>query len=416
MYQIKRQLSAAVEEALKTFPVVYVNGPRQSGKSTLAQHIAETSWPADYVSFDDFNLLRAAEANPESFVRTFANKLVLDEVQMVPRLFRVLKMLVDEARKNDPASSSGRYLLTGSANVLALPELSDALVGRMRVLSLYPLSAVEIAAGNGDFLNRLMNGRFHPHLNEKTWSVSKMIKHATFPQISTLGESERRQWLDSYVVTLLQRDVRQIADLSKLSILPNLLAVMAARVGGLVNEADIARSIGQNAVTTNKYRTLLQMVYLTADLKPWFRNISKRLVKSPKSYFIDTSLLCFIQNIDIDKAETFDPQKFGLVFENFVVSELLKQISFSVLPVQIYHFRTSDSKEVDLVIEQSDGKLAGVEIKSRDSVTESDFKGLKELQKHTGDDFACGIVLYRGRQLLPYGAKLWAVPVDEIWS
>ncbi len=413
---IERQLSALIEDSLKTFPIVYINGPRQTGKTTLVRHLASTSWPADYVSFDDFNQYRAAEANPERFIRSFSNRLILDEIQMVPRLFRILKILADEARSTNHATANGRYLLTGSANILALPELSDALVGRMRVLTLYPLSALEISRGKGDFLTRLMNGSFRLQTDHRSSHVSEMIERATYPQVSSFNDSERRQWFDSYIATLLQRDVRQISDISKLTVLPNLLEVMAARTGGLINESDIARSVGQNAVTTKNYRTLLQMIYLTSDVRPWFRNIGKRIVKSPKSYFIDTSLLCFLQQIDIGKAEVLEPQKFGRVFENFVISELSKLISFANLPLNVYHFRTSDGKEVDVVLEQLGGKLAGIEIKGRDSVAETDFKGLKELEKQTGDDFVCGIVLYRGRQMLPYGNKFWAVPIEEMWA
>lgn len=413
---IKRILSKNVLSALAGFPVVYLNGPRQAGKSTLVQALAQSEWPAEYVTFDEATMMGAAEANPESFLRAYPHRLILDEVQMVPGLFRALKLLVDEARFTDKASASGRYLLTGSANIMALPALADALVGRMSILTLYPLSALEIMQGSGGFLASLMNNSFKPQTIIRKTPVVDIIRRATFPEITDEDDARRRQWFESYITTILQRDVRQIADIGKLGVLPNLLKVLAARVGGLVNESDIARAIGQNAVTSKNYRVLLQMMFLTFDVKPWYRNTSKRLVKSAKGYITDTALLCHLEQIDMAKSELRDPHIFGRVFENFVATELLKQLASDVDAAQLYHFRTSDGKEVDFVLERPDGRLAAIEVKGRDAVTAADFKGLKELSALTGDDFLCGIVLYRGNKTVPFEHNLWAVPVDVMWT
>lgn len=395
---------------------MYVNGPRQAGKSTLVQKLAAKEWPADYVTFDEASMLGAAEANPESFLRAYEDHLILDEVQMVPGLFRILKVLADEARLVDKKSANGRYLLTGSANVMALPTLSDALVGRMRVLTLYPLSAVEIIGGKGHFLSQLMGNEFKPGTVRRKMAPVEVIKQATFPEITNQNDEGRRQWFESYITTILQRDVRQIADIAKLGVLPNLLKVLASRTGGLINEADISRAIGQNAVTAKNYRVLLQMMFLSFDVRPWYRNIGKRLVKSPKGYIIDTSLLCHLQQIDMAKSEINDPHVFGHIFENFVATELLKQLASSDGTTELYHFRTSDGKEVDFVLERSDGKLAAIEAKGRDSVDISDFKGLQELQRQIENDFICGVILYRGSKIIPFDERLWAVPIDKMWS
>lgn len=215
-----------------------------------------------------------------------------------PELFRILKTKVDELRLEKQQAANGQYLLTGSANILALPKLTDALVGRMGVITLYPLSAVEITQG----------------------------------------------------------------------------------AGGLINDADIARSLGQNAVTAKNYRLLLRMIFLTFELRHWFRNIGKRLVKSPKGYLIDTSLLCHLQQIDLQRIVIRDPHLFGHVLENFVAGELLKQLAYFGHQADLLHFRTSDNKEVDFVLQKPDGALAGIEVKARDNVNPEDFKGLKELQ------------------------------------
>jgi len=413
---IKRKLSTKILDALQGFPVVYVNGPRQAGKSTLVQKLAAKQWPAEYVTFDEATMLGAAEANPESFLRAYEQRLILDEVQMVPGLFRVLKLLADEARLADKKSANGRYLLTGSANIMALPKLADALVGRMSVLTLYPLSALEVVGGKGTFLENLMGNGFRPGTIKRRTAFVDVIRAATFPEISTEDYNRRTQWFESYITTILQRDVRQIADIAKLGVLPNLLKVLASRAGGLINEADISRAIGQNAVTAKNYRVLLQMMFLTFDVKPWYRNIGKRLVKSPKGYIIDTSLLCHLQQIDIEKAAIHQPHVFGHIFENFVASELLKQLASSGGVEQLYHFRTSDGKEVDFVLERPDGKFAAIEVKTRDAVSASDFKGLKELRSQTEDDFICGIVLYHGNKVVPFDDGMWAVPVDALWA
>lgn len=413
---IKRTLGPAILDALQGFPIVYVTGPRQAGKSALVQSLAVQAWPAEYITFDEATLLGAAEANPESLLRAYETRLILDEVQMAPGLFRVLKMLVDEARQGNKANANGRYLLTGSANIMALPKLSDALVGRMSVLTLYPLSALEISGGKGDFLHRLMDNGFKPGTIKRERTVVEIMRQATFPEITDQDEGRRRQWFESYITTILQRDVRQIADIARLGVLPHLLQALASRAGGLINEADIARSTGQNAVTTKNYRILLQMLFLTFDVKPWYRNIGKRLVKASKGYIMDTSLLCHLLQVDMARAAIRDPHVFGHLFENFIASELLKQLSSSSGRARLHHFRTSDHKEVDFVLEQPDGRLAGIEVKGRDAVTASDFKGLETLRQQVGDDFVCGIVLYRNNKIIPFGDRMWAVPVGAMWA
>ena len=412
---INRQLTHTILDALQGFPVVFVNGPRQAGKSTLVQSLAAEKWPAEYVTFDEASMLGAAEANPETFLRSYQGRVILDEVQMVPNLFRVFKVLVDEARLTEKSTANGRYLLTGSANILALPKLADALVGRMRVLTLYPLSALEVTGGRGDFLSSLSCNGFKPGTAKRQTPLVNVLKEATFPEITDQGASRRRQWFESYITTILQRDVRQVADIAKLGVLPNLLRILASRAGGLVNEADIARAIALNSVTAKNYRILLQMMFLTFDIPPWFRNIGKRLVKSGKGYIIDTSLLCHLQQINLEQVIVHDPHVFGHILENFVASELIKQLSSSDDQANLYHFRTSDGKEVDFVLEYPNGTVAGIEVKARDEVSEKDFQGLKELQRKLDTDFICGLVLYRGVKTIAFGDRLWAVPVDAMW-
>jgi hypothetical protein len=296
---------------------------------------------------------------------------------------------------------------------MALPKLSDPLVGRMSVLTLYPLAASEALAGDGNFIEKLFNKEFEP--DSAKYILAEVMRLATYPEISGSQKLERTTWFDGYLTTILQRDVRALAEIEKLSTLPNLLRILANRAGGLVNDADIARDAGLNPVTSRNYKTLLKMLFLTFELAPWSRNIGKRLVKSPKGYMNDTLLLCHLIQYELSDLEKNRPELFGHVLENFVATELLKLMTFQNEKMDLYHFRTSDNKEVDFVLEKSNGQLAAVEVKQRDSVSKADFKGLEELQRLAGHDFICGIVLYRGRDVVPFGQNLWAVPVSNLW-
>ena len=306
------------------------------------------------------------------------------------------------------------FLLTGSANIMALPKLADALVGRMSVQTLYPFAACEVFKGAGDFVDRLLTTDFSPIKNDLP--LHQVISLATFPEISGCPVDEGQQWFDGYLTTILQRDVRMMTELEKIGLLPTLLRILAARAGGLMNDADIARSIGLNPVTSKSYRHILQAMFLSFDIRPWYRNIGKRLVKSPKGYLIDTPLLCYLLNWDIHHLKQQRPDLYGHVVENFVATELLKLLSFSNIRAQLFHFRSSDNKEVDFVLECPDGRLAGIEVKASERVVASDFKGLKVLQDALKDDFICGAVLYDGQDIVPFGDKLYALPLASLWS
>ena len=412
MSHIKRHARHRLLEALNVSPVVFLNGPRQAGKSTLVQSIAKKDYPAEYVTFDSTTQMAAAANSPESYLKERKGALIIDEVQLVPEIFRALKVVVDELRLDHP-KLKGRFLLTGSANIMALPKLSDPLVGRMSVLTLYPLAASEALSGNGHFIERLFNKDFETDASKQ--KLTEVMRLATYPEISGSEKLERTTWFDGYLTTILQRDVRALAEIEKLSTLPNLLRILANRAGGLVNDADIARDAGLNPVTSRNYKTLLKMLFLTFELSPWSRNIGKRFVKSPKGYMSDTLLLCHLMQYELSDLEQNRPELFGHVLENFVATELLKLMTFQNEKMDLYHFRTSDNKEVDFVLEKSNGQLAAIEVKQRDSVSKADFKGLEELQSLAGHDFICGIVLYRGRDVVPFGQNLWAVPVSNLW-
>ncbi|SFE34733.1 hypothetical protein SAMN05518672_105354 [Chitinophaga sp. CF118] len=418
MKTLPRHITPRLLQALNVSPVVFLNGARQSGKSTLVQNLREqigSNNPAAYVSFDRPTQMAAAASAPESFLSAYKDTLIIDEVQLVPELFRALKVVVDELRLHDKANANGRYLLTGSANILALPKLSDPLVGRMTVLTLYPFCTAEASQGKGNGLDRLVNLDF-ANISNRGLSITDAIKLATFPEIADKSASERGIWFDGYLTTILQRDVRLLAELEKISVLPNLLRILAIRSGSLLNDADVARDIGLNPVTSKFYRNILKMMFLNFDVEPWYRNIGKRLVKSPKGYLTDTLMLCHMLDLNLEDIEKNKPDLFGHVLENYIATELTKLLTFSETKAKLFHFRTSDGKEADFVLEKPDGSVFAIEIKKSESVNIHDFKGIQTLAELTEKEFIGGAVLYSGKEVVPFGKNLWAVPFHILWQ
>ena len=409
-----RKLSGRILFSLKQNPVVFLNGPRQSGKTTLVRELARNEYPAEYVSLDNVTHMEAAYAAPESFLGRRRGAVIIDEVQLVPELFRALKIVVDEARLGDRMRSNGMFLLTGSANIMVLPKLSDSLVGRMSIRTLYPFSACEVFSTKGDFPERLFSADFADVGNVPM--LGEAIRSATFPEISGKPEHEREEWFDGYLTTILQHDVRTVAELEKIGILPRLLRVLAARAGKLMNDAEIARDVGLNPVTSKSYRGILQAMFLSFDVGPWYRNVGKRLVKSSKGYIVDTLLLCHLLDRSLEGLRGRWSDFYSHAVENFVASELRKLLSFSDMRADLFHFRTADGKEVDFVLERPDGSVAGIEVKASKRVVSADFKGMEALRDLTKDDFVCGVVLYSGEDVVSFGEKFLAVPFSALWQ
>lgn len=415
---VSRFIRPALFDALAVTPIVFLNGARQAGKSTFVlDNLREIgkNGNAVYITFDNATQMAAAAVAPESFLSAYQNTLVIDEVQMVPEIFRALKAKVDSLRIENKAASNGRYLLTGSANILALPQLSESLVGRMNVLTLYPFCTAETTGGKGTALDRIFSMDFSG-LDVRNISLMEAIKAATYPEIFDKEDKGINIWFDGYVSTILQRDVKMLADLEKISVLPSLLRVLASRAGNLINDADLSRDVGLNAVTGKFYRNILKMMFLTIDVPPWYRNIGKRMVKSSKGYLIDTLFLCYLLGLKLEILVNERPELFGHVLENYVAMELTKLLSFSDKKARLHHFRTSDGKEVDFILEKPNGNLWAVEVKNSDVVSAKDFNGIKLFEQLTGKDFLGGIVLYSGKDAVPFGKNLWAVPFGMLWQ
>ena len=417
MTYISRSLEGRLAENLQMLPAVFVGGARQAGKSTLVKHLAQAGTGWGYATFDDIATFASATRDPEQFVERLKKPAIIDEVQLVPGVFRVLKRWIDELRAAGKGEANGLFLLTGSADALVVPELTDALVGRIAVLSLYPLSASEALASG----TAVINGWFDQEIEisdlgtDPRQSIGNLLNRATFPEISGATEAATAAWFDGYLTSVLQRDVRQIVEVERTSELPNVLSVLASRTGGLLNDSDCARDAKLSVTTFRRYRALMERLFLVTAIPPWHRNIGKRFVKAPKLYFTDTALLCHQLGVGVQSLRRQNPSLFGRVLENFVATELIKQLS--VTPgATLHHFRTHDGQEADFVIERRNSTLLGIEVKAGATVSADDFKGLEKLRAAAGDDFVRGIVLYAGAKTLPFGDRLIAMPIEGLWK
>lgn len=420
MELINRFVEDWVVQSLNAFPVVYIAGPRQSGKSTLVQHIATTRYKAKYITFDDIQIRSAAQRDPEVFLRSLDGPVVLDEIQLAPELYRPLKIIVDENR-SDNDGGRGAFLLTGSASIMALPQLSDALVGRMALHTLLPLSAEEIQHDAKDkisnsFIDNAFANEWKFEQKSKENIISTILR-ASFPELlSVKDNSLRYEWCNGYINTILQRDVRALMEVEKLGALPDMLRILAARAGGLLNESNLSSDIELNHITAKKYRLLLEGLFLTLTIPAWSHNLGKRLIKAPKVYINDMNLLCYLLNSNLDHLPQSNPILFGNILENFVAIELAKQITFSKTRSSLYHYRTSSNQEVDFILEGPQNQVVGIEVKSNSKVSARDFKHLEALKGDLSDKFERGFVIYLGSDIIPFGEDMWAIPITALWG
>ncbi|MFZ1982940.1 MAG: ATP-binding protein [Desulfatitalea sp.] len=407
---IRRHIQKAIHMAMADTPVVLLNGARQTGKTTLAQAMAAGS-DAQYYTLDDYATLALAAGDPAGFIRSLNGPVVIDEIQKAPELFPAIKLSVDKDR------TPGRFLLTGSANVMTLPRLSESLAGRMEIIPLFPFSAGEIAGAAEGFLPRLFAGTLaQPKLISTKAEIEAKLTHGGYPEATQRATAARREaWFAAYISTILQRDVRDLARVDALHALPNLLKLLAARASGLLNLADVGRDAGLPHTTLTRYLVLLETVFLVHRLPAWSRNLGQRQVKAPKMHLVDTGLACHLLGADTRRLRE-DRLLFGRMLESFVVSELRKQISWTEPRISLYHFRTAAGVEVDVVLERPDGSIAAIEVKAGATVAASDFAALKMLKGQLGRQFRAGVLLYLGDQIVPFGDKLWLVPVPALWA
>jgi hypothetical protein len=407
---IRRNIESAVHQALADTPVVLLNGPRQTGKTTLAQMMTEKAGTR-YFSLDDAATLASAAGDPAGFVRNLSGPVVIDEIQKAPDLFPAIKLAVDQDRQ------PGRFLLTGSANVMTLPRLSESLAGRMEIIPLFPFSAGELAGQHEGFLKRLFDGTIAKTkpISVKDDLPARLVRGGYPEAVQRQSDDRRATWFASYLSTILQRDVRDLARVDALHSLPNLLKLLAARVSGLLNLADVSRDAGLPHTTLVRHLALLETVFLVHRLPAWSPNLGKRLVKAPKLHLVDSGFACHLIGADARRLAE-DRPLLGRLLETFVVGELRKQLSWTDRQTALFHFRTAAGSEVDVVLEKADGTVAALEIKAGVTVGASDFSALQALRDQLGDRFRAGVVLYLGDQVVPFGDKLTLVPLPALWA
>jgi predicted AAA+ superfamily ATPase len=394
---------------LEDTPVVAVLGPRQVGKSTLVRELAPDRpfYDLDVAAFGE-----TATADPAGFLEGLPAVVTLDEVQRVPELLRAIKVSVDRDRR------PGRFLLTGSANLLLLPHLSDSLAGRMEVIHLHPLTEAEKERAPGRFLETFLAGELQPEIRPQTATSLALVRRILaggFPEACTRSASRARVWHQQYLRAILERDVRDIAKVRDVHELGRLLKTLANQSASLLNVSNLSRDLNLSRATVHHYIEVLERLFLIRQLPAWHRSAAKRLVKSPKLHLPDTGLAATL--MDLNEADwNARRSAFGRLLESMVLQQLVAQAGWTDPALGFWHFRDKDQEEVDCVITRG-SRVWGIEVKASQSVSASDTKGLRRLAQQTGADFAGGIVFYSGNSVMPLcdGAFL-AVPLAKLWE
>ncbi len=400
-----------IQVALTDTPVVMLSGARQSGKTTLVRSLLTADERRRYLTLDDDTVLAGAKADPIGFVREL-DRAIIDEVQRAPELLRAIKLSVDEDRR------PGRFILTGSANVLAMPDLSESLAGRMAEIPLFTLSPSEVLGERPSFLERAFEGKTVAPPSQAV--VGEALVHQVlgggYPEMLKRTDPERRAaWAREYANTLVRRDVIDVADVERQRGLRRLFRVLAHHSAALANFSKMAGQVGIDDKTARRYVTVLEQLFVVRRVEPWFRNRLNRLVKTPKLMFLDSGLMAGVVGATPERLAE-DRSAFGALLETYVFAEILRQASWLTAGSELFHFRDRYQHEVDVVVETDAGLVVGLEVKASATVRSEHFRGLKKLRQAVGEPFRQGIVLYDGTEVVPFEDQLAAVPISCLWN
>lgn len=404
-----RLIEPRVAEVLVDTPVVLLAGPRQAGKTTLVKRVAAQQ-SLRYLTLDDELTLLSAREDPVGMIRSL-DRAVIDEIQRAPELLLAIKKSVDDDRR------PGRFLLTGSANLMTLPAVADSLAGRMETLSLLPLSQSEMSGNAANWIDGAFAGQLlkvtQPALGDEL--VERVLRGGYPEAVSRPSAKRRVAWARQYIDALIQRDVRDIAGIDKLDHLPRFLRALAQTAGQMCNYSQLAAQVGLDGKTAARYVGIFEQMYLLQRVDVWARNRLNRVIKTPKLQFMDAGLLAALLDLTAQEVRQ-DRTRFGHVLETFVFAELLKHTTTSDGDHHLMYYRDADKVEVDVVIENAAGQLLGVEVKASASVKESDLHGLRKLAGLAGGQFKMGVLLYDGTETMPLGNGIWAAPLSTLWG
>ncbi len=412
MALISRHIRPLLVDALSEARVVCLLGARQSGKTTLVRSVAAEEHLARYVSLDDPVALEAARADPTGFVAD-TERLVIDEVQRAPDLLLAVKRAVD----TDPRH--GRFLLTGSANILTLPQIADALPGRVDYLTLWPLSQAELLGRRSVFLENAFAGKA-PRVDGAAVGrtvYAERVAKGGFPEAVKADSSRRRRFFAGYADSILGREVSELASVRDVGAAARILRLVAARSAALTNLSSIGRELGIDHKTVGNHLRALEQLFMVVRLPSWHANLGHRVVRSAKLHVADTGMLCSLIGVDAQRLAD-DGAIAGSVFETFVVNELMRQASVSELGplLNFFHYRDQRGHEVDLVAEHAAGDVVGIEIKASATPRLRDAAGLALLRDRLGERFRLGVLLHLGADSTPLGDRISAVPLMTLWS
>ncbi len=397
-----------LKESLETWRVILIEGPRQCGKTTLAKHCLKEG--ISYRTLDDKSIREAANFDPHQFVMHQGKTLIIDEVQRAPDLLTAIKMQVDENPQ------PGQYLLTGSANISALPSIQESLAGRIHKIRLRPLTQGEIEYCTRDILAGCFQGVFHDVYKVDRNTILEYAFRGGFPEILKLTQQQRRIWHLDYIDALLDRDLREILQLQRRQAMRSLVKVLASWSSKLIDLNSIGTSLGVARPTLNSYLGALETIYITEPLSCWTTTDYARISKSPKFFFCDSGLMTSILGWQLDDI-LLDSDRSGKLLETFIFNELAAQVEQHKPRYQLFHYRDRVGHEIDFLIVRDDGALLGIEIKASRSVGLSDFKHLSWFQsKLPQENSFTGIVFYTGEHTLRFGNSLWAIPIGALWQ
>lgn len=412
---IERFIKNKILESLRHFPVVLITGARQVGKSTLTLMLTETKWKANYLTFDDITTLNAALYDPDGFIEENSTPVIIDEVQKAPDIFRAIKLNIDRDRK------PGKYLLTGSANIMTLKKISETLAGRVAIHELYPFSWAEFRqTGNNEIIDKLPTYNSAADLvnelpKESDINLRSQIKKLIFsggypPPVFMDSEESRNQWFESYRKNYIERDIRDIANLEHIPEFNRLLSIIALRTGQLINFSSISSEVGLPLSTLRRYLALLELTYQIYFIYPYYTNISKRLIKTPKVYYTDTGMVCNITATG--NWRTLELQnRDGFLIETWVANELKKMISYSKQKPNIYFLRSQLGKEIDFVLAYGES-IVGIEVKWSQNITKQELKTVEFFLNELKDRINYIIILYPGTRSVVFNKKIAAIPFD----